>query len=83
LVTDEASKESAIVDPAEPKRFHPWRLNGINSSVLPVLKEKINAGEINLTSIITTHHHQDHAGGNREIVHSSVVRVNCLASELS
>jgi len=38
-------------------------------SVLPVLKSKIEAGEINLTSIITTHHHGDHAGGNKEIVH--------------
>jgi glyoxylase-like metal-dependent hydrolase (beta-lactamase superfamily II) len=39
-------------------------------SVLPVLKSKIESGEINLTSIITTHHHGDHAGGNKEIVFS-------------
>jgi glyoxylase-like metal-dependent hydrolase (beta-lactamase superfamily II) len=42
-----------------------------NCSVLPVLKEKIQSGEIKLTSIITTHHHGDHAGGNSEMV------VNC------
>ena len=40
----------------------------VDNSVLPVLKQKIDSGEINLTSIITTHHHGDHAGGNREIV---------------
>jgi hydroxyacylglutathione hydrolase len=39
-----------------------------NDSVLPVLKEKIESGEIKLTSILTTHHHRDHAGGNEEIV---------------
>ena len=36
--------------------------------MLPVLKKMIESGDINLTSIITTHHHGDHAGGNREIV---------------
>jgi hydroxyacylglutathione hydrolase len=67
LVTDPASKESAIVDPAEPKRYCARRPR-IYCSVLPVLKKMIDSGEINLTSIITTHHHGDHAGGNKEIV---------------
>ena len=34
-------------------------------SVLPVLKKMVDSGEINLTSIITTHHHGDHAYGNQ------------------
>ena len=46
---------AAIVDPAEPK------------SVLPVLKREIEAG-LDLQYIITTHHHGDHAGGNKEIL---------------
>lgn len=42
--------------------------NEVDGSVLPVLNDRIESGEIKLTSIITTHHHADHAGGNREIV---------------
>lgn len=71
-MTDPGSKESAIVDPAEPKRYVLSSLTlletGADDSVLPVLKKMVESGEINLTSIITTHHHGDHAGGNREIV---------------
>jgi hydroxyacylglutathione hydrolase len=40
----------------------------VDYSVLPVLKKMVDSGDINLTSIITTHHHGDHAGGNKEIV---------------
>ncbi len=32
-----------------------------------MLKKKIDASEINLKSIINTHHHGDHAGGNVEV----------------
>lgn len=56
LITDDKTKTAAIVDPAEPK------------SVLPVLKKSIAAGEIDLKYLITTHHHGDHAGGNKEIL---------------
>ncbi|KAF2225993.1 beta-lactamase-like protein [Elsinoe ampelina] len=55
LVTDDKTKDSVIIDPANP------------SEVLPVLKEEISNG-INLKSIINTHHHWDHAGGNEEIL---------------
>ncbi|RUS30462.1 beta-lactamase-like protein [Jimgerdemannia flammicorona] len=44
--------KAALVDPAEP------------SKVLPVVGQ---AG-VNLTSILTTHHHSDHAGGNKKIL---------------
>ena len=53
LVTDEASKNSVIIDPANPPE------------VAPVVKEQIDSGKINLISIVNTHHHWDHAGGNK------------------
>ncbi|KAL5381081.1 hypothetical protein DPSP01_007340 [Paraphaeosphaeria sporulosa] len=56
LVTDDKSKESVIIDPANPPE------------VLPVLKEKIASSAIKLSKIINTHHHHDHAGGNSEIL---------------
>ena len=36
--------------------------------VAPVLKELIKSGKINLTAIVNTHHHGDHAGGNNKLV---------------
>ncbi|OKL58775.1 putative hydroxyacylglutathione hydrolase [Talaromyces atroroseus] len=54
LVTDEPTKESVIIDPANPEE------------VTPVLKSKLAAGEIKLNAIVNTHHHWDHAGGNDE-----------------
>ncbi|KAL1976024.1 hypothetical protein VTN31DRAFT_4416 [Thermomyces dupontii] len=56
LVTDEPTKESVIIDPANPPE------------VTPVLKSEIGAGNIKLKAIINTHHHWDHAGGNTEIL---------------
>jgi hydroxyacylglutathione hydrolase len=52
LVVDDKTKDAVIIDPANPPE------------VLPVLKEQIAAGKINLTAIVNTHHHHDHAGGN-------------------
>ncbi|XP_027222325.2 hydroxyacylglutathione hydrolase, mitochondrial isoform X3 [Penaeus vannamei] len=52
LLMDETTKEAAIVDPVEPK------------TVLAAVEE---AG-VNLTTILTTHHHWDHAGGNKALV---------------
>ncbi|KAJ5246595.1 Hydroxyacylglutathione hydrolase [Penicillium chermesinum] len=56
LVTDEPTKKSVIIDPANPPE------------VAPVLKSQISEGKIDLTAIINTHHHWDHAGGNDEIL---------------
>lgn len=56
LVTDSASKDSVIIDPANPPE------------VLPVLKDQTSSGSINLKQIINTHHHHDHAGGNAELL---------------
>jgi hydroxyacylglutathione hydrolase len=58
LVTDTATKESVIFDPAHPEE------------VVPVLQKQIDNGSINLTSIINTHHHWDHAGGNKVMLES-------------
>ncbi|KAI9715295.1 MAG: Cytoplasmic glyoxalase II [Chrysothrix sp. TS-e1954] len=61
LVTDDKTKDATIIDPANPPE------------VLPVLKQQISSGAINLKSIINTHHHHDHAGGNAETLkHHSV-----------
>lgn len=50
-IIDEASKEAAIVDPVDP------------SSVVSAVKEH----GVNLTKVLTTHHHWDHAGGNEKL----------------
>ena len=52
LLIDEDTKQCAAVDPVEPEK---------------VLKAVGEAG-VNLTSILTTHHHWDHAGGNEKFV---------------
>jgi hydroxyacylglutathione hydrolase len=56
LVTDEPTKDSVIIDPANPPE------------VVPVLKSAIHTGNINLTALVNTHHHWDHAGGNDEML---------------
>ncbi|KAH8664028.1 beta-lactamase-like protein [Xylariales sp. PMI_506] len=56
LVVDDKSKDAVIIDPAHPEE------------VAPVLKEAIRKGDINLTAIVNTHHHWDHAGGNQELL---------------
>ncbi|KAH2547130.1 hypothetical protein KXW12_005895 [Aspergillus fumigatus] len=56
LVTDEPTKESVIIDPANPPK------------VAPELDAQIKAGKIKLSAIVNTHHHWDHAGGNNEML---------------
>ncbi|XP_037934225.1 hydroxyacylglutathione hydrolase, mitochondrial isoform X2 [Teleopsis dalmanni] len=52
LIIDRATREAAIVDPVDAE-----------SVILNVQKE-----EVNLTKVLTTHHHWDHAGGNEKLV---------------
>ncbi|KAF9881261.1 hypothetical protein CkaCkLH20_01411 [Colletotrichum karsti] len=56
LVKDDKSNDAVIIDPANPPE------------VTPVLKKAIDGGEINLTAIVNTHHHWDHAGGNKKLL---------------
>ncbi|CCU75182.1 hypothetical protein BGHDH14_bgh00201 [Blumeria hordei DH14] len=56
LVVDDKSKDAVIIDPASP------------NEVAPILKEKIQSNQICLKSIINTHSHADHAGGNRRML---------------
>jgi len=56
LVVDDKSKDAIIIDPAHPPE------------VLPVLEKQVNDGKINLTAIVNTHHHGDHAGGNQKLL---------------
>ncbi|DBA03864.1 TPA: hypothetical protein N0F65_004554 [Lagenidium giganteum] len=55
VVVDEANQTMFAVDPAEP------------SKILPVLREEEKAKNREFLSILTTHKHDDHAGGNAEI----------------
>lgn len=52
LIIDEKSKEAAIVDPVDPE------------TVASAVKEH----NVNLTKVLTTHYHWDHAGGNDKMV---------------
>lgn len=51
-IVDNETQTAAIVDPVEPDR------------VLEAVKEH----NVNLTTVLTTHHHWDHAGGNEKLV---------------
>lgn len=52
LLVDKESREAAIVDPVNP------------AEVISAVKSE----GANLTTVLTTHHHWDHAGGNEELV---------------
>jgi len=52
LLMDPATKEAAIVDPVDPE------------SVIQAVREE----GVTLTTLLTTHHHWDHAGGNADLV---------------
>ena len=52
LLMDNRTNQAAIVDPVEP------------DTVLRAVEEE----GVELTTVLTTHHHWDHAGGNKEIV---------------
>lgn len=59
LLIDEATKECAVVDPVEPNK------------VLDAVKKE----GVKLTSVLTTHHHWDHAGGNEKLVQKGKLTV--------
>ncbi|CAN6641306.1 hydroxyacylglutathione hydrolase, cytoplasmic isozyme [Trichomonascus vanleenenianus] len=56
LIRDDVTKEATIIDPAEVK------------DILSAVQKQQKSGKINLASIINTHHHYDHAGGNAEML---------------
>lgn len=51
LLVDESSKEAVVVDPVEPEK----------------VAEAVRKHGLNLSTILTTHHHWDHAGGNTQM----------------
>ncbi|KAF1847172.1 Metallo-hydrolase/oxidoreductase [Cucurbitaria berberidis CBS 394.84] len=55
LVSDDKTKQAVIIDPANPPE------------VTPVLEQQTTSGGLKLTKIVNTHHHNDHAGGNKVI----------------
>lgn len=52
LLVDETLGEAAIIDPVEP------------DTVIAAVEEE----GVKLTTILTTHHHWDHAGGNKDLI---------------
>ncbi|XP_053551058.1 hydroxyacylglutathione hydrolase, mitochondrial isoform X3 [Bombina bombina] len=52
LLIDEETKEAAIVDPVQPHK----------------VVDAVKKHGVKLTSVLTTHHHWDHAGGNEKLV---------------
>lgn len=52
IIVDKKSNDAAVVDPVEPDK------------VIDFVKSK----NLNLKKVLTTHHHWDHAGGNKKIV---------------
>ncbi|XP_018094794.1 hydroxyacylglutathione hydrolase, mitochondrial isoform X2 [Xenopus laevis] len=52
LLIDEESKEAAIVDPVQPQK----------------VVDAVKKHGVKLTTVLTTHHHWDHAGGNVKLV---------------
>lgn len=52
LIIDSVTRDAAVVDPVDP------------DSVLQAVQEE----NCNLTKVLTTHHHWDHAGGNEKLV---------------
>lgn len=51
LIIDEKTKDAAVVDPVNPDK------------VLSAVKDE----GVNLSKVLTTHHHYDHAGGNKDL----------------
>lgn len=55
LIVDKATNQAAIIDPVAP------------DDVLKAVAEQ----QVNLTKVLTTHHHWDHAGGNLQLIQKS------------
>ena len=54
ILTDDKTKESWVIDPAQPEE------------VIPVLAEKFSG--LKFTAVVNTHHHYDHSDGNTSML---------------
>ena len=52
LITDTKTREAAVVDPVNPE----------------LVLKTVERDKVNLTKILTTHHHWDHSGGNKKLL---------------
>ncbi|OAL32046.1 hypothetical protein AYO22_00916 [Fonsecaea multimorphosa] len=67
LVSDDETKDAVIIDPANPPE------------VLPVLEEQ--SKYLHLRTIINTHHHWDHAGGNTKLLSAIQTDLNIIGGK--
>lgn len=75
LLVDEKSNICAAIDPVEPKK----------------LLQKVQEQNLHLVAVLTTHHHWDHAGGNKELaslipgitIYGGDDRIDCLTKKVS
>lgn len=75
LIVDRSTKEAAIVDPVAPE----------------TVVEAVKLQNVNLTTVLTTHHHWDHAGGNKQLkqmmpnllFYGGDDRIDCLTKKVS
>lgn len=55
LLVDDATRECAVVDPVEPAK----------------VLDEVSKLDVKLTTVLTTHHHWDHSGGNERLLELS------------
>ncbi|KAH7643320.1 hydroxyacylglutathione hydrolase [Dermatophagoides farinae] len=56
LIVDKQSGDAAVVDPVEPEK------------VMDLIQSIDNSNRINIRTILATHHHWDHSGGNHKML---------------
>jgi len=75
LIVDKATNEAAVVDPVTPE------------TIVAAVKDQ----NVNLTSVLITHHHWDHAGGNKNLkkmmphllFYGGDERIDCLTNKVT
>lgn len=65
LLINNDTKEAAIVDPVTPD----------------VVMDAVRKENIKLTTILTTHHHWDHAGGNQELINNANNKLTVIGGD--
>ena len=68
LIIDDASQEAAVVDPYDATKIsNAVKEKGVDVSLKSDFRA-IDSLKLEVKTLITTHHHDDHCGGNRKFV---------------